>query len=410
MIPENATTTYSVGSTSDSSRSMYLFLEPRVVNLLERFVEKEAAVEREIAEELFAIAPEQNETDEELLEELEIQESEPVYNDLALDALPPGEVTRMFIAMQQDEMSRSIDVPVIVAKGKVDGPVLGITSALHGNELNGITLIAKLFREIDVETLRGTVIGIPVLNPPGFARHQRAFHDGVDLNRCFPGKKNGNCSQVYCSVILEKLVTKFDYHVDLHTASFGRINSLYVRADMNNSITHHMALLQKAQIIVHNTAPDGSLRSAAMSHDIPCITVEIGNPLKIQHDFVEDALKGVASTLDWLDMLPIHTEDRDDPDTEPLDRNTTVCSRSYWIFSQHGGMLTVGPPTCTWVKKGEVIATVRNMFGDIVTKYKAPEDGIVVGKSVNPICSTGDRILHLGVCDDTFGKKVNDGH
>jgi hypothetical protein len=37
------------------------------------------------------------------------------------------------------------------------------------------------------------------------------------------------------------------------------------------------------------------------------------------------------------------------------------------------------------------------VFGDTVCEYEAPEDGIVVGKSVNPVNQAGSRILHLGV-------------
>ena len=33
----------------------------------------------------------------------------------------------------------------MIARGKRDGPVLGLTAALHGNELNGIPLIQALF-------------------------------------------------------------------------------------------------------------------------------------------------------------------------------------------------------------------------------------------------------------------------
>jgi hypothetical protein len=50
------------------------------------------------------------------------------------------------------------------------------------------------------------------------------------------------------------------------------------------------------------------------------------------------------------------------------------------------------------------------MFGDIIATYTSPCDGIVVGKNVDPVCSTGDRILHLGVVEDTFPSRVDDGH
>ncbi|MEL6941349.1 MAG: peptidase M14, partial [Bacteroidota bacterium] len=61
------------------------------------------------------------------------------------------------------------------------------------------------------------------------------------------------------------------------------------------------------------------------------------------------------------------------------------------------GLLTVHPKVSEMVKKGQVIATLRNIFGDLIKEYHAPEDGIVIGKSVSPVNQTGGRILHLGV-------------
>jgi len=56
--------------------------------------------------------------------------------------------------MATDGLGQPIKVPVIVAKGERVGPVLGITACLHGNELNGIPLIHRLFREIDCSDVR----------------------------------------------------------------------------------------------------------------------------------------------------------------------------------------------------------------------------------------------------------------
>ena len=126
-------------------------------------------------------------------------------------------------------------------------------------------MIQRLFREIDVNELRGTIIGVPVVNVPSFMRKKRRFNDGVDLNHIMPGKKNGNVSQIYAYRFIERLVKHFDYLIDLHTASFGRVNSYYVRADMEQEATKELALLQNADIIVHNPPSDGTLRGAPMN-------------------------------------------------------------------------------------------------------------------------------------------------
>mmetsp|Transcript_25639 Transcript_25639/g.72586 ORF Transcript_25639/g.72586 Transcript_25639/m.72586 type:complete len:549 (-) Transcript_25639:398-2044(-) len=365
----------------------------------------------------------------ELMNQVEIEDDVPIVRELILESLPPGKVTQLKLGIQMDEMGEWIAVPVLIAKGKFEGPVLGLTSALHGNELNGIPLIFRLFREIDVDTMSGTLIAIPVLNPPGYQRRQRGFHDSQDLNRLFPGKKDGNCGQVYAHNVVEKVIKKLDYHIDLHTASFGRVNSLYVRADMLNPLTHMMAMLQRPQIIVHNTAPDGSMRSAAMALQIPSITVEIGDPLQFHNHFVGRSLSGVENVLSWLNMQSFDDDEgsttaeghrpmsprrsaasRRSVSSTADDEKTTVCSRSFWIYSKHGGVLRVKPSVNTWVEKDQVIAYVQDLFGKIVCTYRAPADGIIVGKSTNPICSTGDRIVHLGVVEAKFPKKADDGH
>jgi predicted deacylase len=128
------------------------------------------------------------------------------------------------------------------------GPTVGITAALHGNELNGIPLIHRLFREIKCSQLHGILVAVIVANTPGYLRQQREFVDGTDLNRVMPGKPNGTAAQVFSYQLMDRIVKKFDYLLDLHTASQGRLNSLYVRADMTNDIANRMAKLQNPQV------------------------------------------------------------------------------------------------------------------------------------------------------------------
>ena len=39
----------------------------------------------------------------------------------------------------------------MVAKGIAPGPTLAITAAVHGNELNGIPIVQRVFKELDNE-------------------------------------------------------------------------------------------------------------------------------------------------------------------------------------------------------------------------------------------------------------------
>lgn len=312
-----------------------------------------------------------------------------IIDSLDLKLCPKGQMKRFLINMVADGMGRPVRLPILVARGAKPGPTLGITAAIHGNEINGIPIVQKLFQEIQPKHLCGNIVGAPVLNVPGYISNKREFHDGKDLNRLFPGRPDGTSSQIYVYRLMENIISRFDYLVDLHTASFGRVNSLYVRANLKHPTTSWMARLQQPQIIVHKHGPDGSLRGEAMERGIPSITVEVGNPQRFQRGLIKSSLFGLLNVLGHLKMIPLNEEA---PAEEPV-----ICRKSYWLYTDYGGLLEVFPEVATYVRKNELIARVRNVFGDVVQEYKAPEDGIVVGKNVNPVNPTGSRILHLGI-------------
>jgi predicted deacylase len=306
-----------------------------------------------------------------------------------INITPKGEIRYYWLKLISNGFGFPINVPVMVARGIGDGPILGVTAAVHGNELNGISVIQRLFNEVDVTELRGTIVGIPVVNIPAFIRKKRRFNDGVDLNHIMPGKKDGNISQVYAYRFMEKIVKEFDFLLDLHTASTGRINSYYIRADMDKPLVRKLALLQNADIIVHNPPADGTLRGAADDIDMPAITLELGNPSTFQKRLIRSGVDGVHNVLCHLNMV--------DDEIAETEKDTVICQSSIWVYTDTGGLLTVSVDLRQIVKKGEKIAELRNVFGTKIKEYYAPEDGIVIGKSVSPVNQTGGRILHLGI-------------
>ena len=313
----------------------------------------------------------------------------PVIDELVVKDAPHGAISRYWLHIVTDGIGLPIYIPILVARGTSPGAIIGITAAVHGNELNGIPVIQRLFKEVNLSELKGTIVGIPVINVPSLLRKKRRFIDGTDLNHIMPGKPEGNVSQVYAWRIVHRIIREFEYLVDLHTASNGRINSYYIRADMADEMVRKMALLQNAQIIVHNPPSDGTLRGAADEMGIPAITLEVGNPNTFQKGMIRDSLTGIHNLMSYLGM----TEE----ELEEASEETVICKKSYWIYTDTGGIMNVHPNVTDRVKKGEKIATIRNVFGDIVKEYTSPADGIVIGKSVSPINQTGGRILHLGI-------------
>lgn len=320
---------------------------------------------------------------------ISLDSANPVIEHLEIDDLLPGTLTRFWLHLVTDGMGLPVNIPVLVAKGALPGPTVGITAAVHGNELNGVPIIQRLFKEIDPHQLKGAVIGVPVVNAPAFLRSTRQFIDGFDLNHIMPGKPDGNVSEVYVHRFIQRVVKNFEYLIDLHTASQGRINSYYIRADLKDPVTCQMASLQNAQILVHNPPSDGTLRGAAAALGINAVTLEVGDPNTFQTGHIRSGLTGIYNLLIHLGMIP--------GQVEAAGQQAVVCSRSYWLYTDGGGILSVHPKITERVFKGQLIATLRDVFGDVKREYLSPEDGIVIGKSINPINQTGGRIIHLGI-------------
>ncbi|KAI8904441.1 hypothetical protein EDD86DRAFT_213477 [Gorgonomyces haynaldii] len=317
----------------------------------------------------------------------------PVVRDsLVIEDYPMGTISTAWINMVKQGLSEWMRVPVIIARGVEPGPVVGITAVVHGNELNGVPCIHRVITDINVHTLKGTLVAVPCVNVPGYLRFSREFSDGKDLNRSFPGQPTGTASQVYNYNFFEKIITKLNFLIDLHTASFGRVNSYYVRSDLNDPVTAAMAKLQQPQVILHNSGQDGTLRSEAAIRGIKAITVEIGNPQLLQNQYVQWSYMGVMRILNYLGMFQ-----NEFADTSPMGPNTLVCSKGFWIYTTTGGVLEVYPQVNSIVRKGDLIARIKNIFGNIIQEIFSPNSGIVIGRSSNPVAMTGDRVVHLGI-------------
>ncbi|KAH6566903.1 hypothetical protein BASA62_006429 [Batrachochytrium salamandrivorans] len=317
----------------------------------------------------------------------------PVVRDsLVIEEFPKGKISTVWINMVKQGLSEWIRVPVIIARGMEPGPVVGITAVVHGNELNGVPCIHRVITDIDVNRLKGTVVAVPCVNVPGYLRFSREFSDGKDLNRLFPGQESGTSSQMYNHNLMVKIINHFNYLIDLHTASFGRVNSYYVRSDMNDPVSAVLAKLQQPQVILHNSGQDGTLRSAASSRGVKAITVEIGNPQLFQNQYVQWSYMGVMRILSYLNMFTSLS-----PEPNAPQPRTILCSKGFWIYTHTGGVLEVYPQVNSLIRKGDLVARIKNIFGNIVDEIFAPSHGVTIGRSSNPVAMAGDRVLHMGI-------------
>ncbi|MEX1023984.1 MAG: succinylglutamate desuccinylase/aspartoacylase family protein [Planctomycetota bacterium] len=318
---------------------------------------------------------------------------------LPVSELATGSRTDFRARIYQDNLGEPVFCPFVVVRGSRPGPTLGLTAAVHGDELNGIKIIHHLLETLDPRELSGTLVCSPIVNVPAYQFEQRRFpEDHRDLNTVFPGSANGLPSQQYARAFLTVFLPGIQFLVDIHTASAGRVNSMYVRADLFSKESRELAHLMNPQIVLHGKSGDGTLRSAARRKGIPAITVEAGNPSEFQGRMVDEGELGVLNILSSLGMWPAA-----EPELPP--RTPVVCSKSTWLRTREGGLLDCNFDLCDRLHKKQRIARMFDSFGRVTSAYTAPTDGIVIGMLRSPIAVPGTRYCHLGTIGEPIASK-----
>jgi predicted deacylase len=85
-----------------------------------------------------------------------------VINELNLADVPPQSVSRYYLRVGELNGGQPVHVPVMVARGTPEsltsGKKLSLSAAIHGDELNGVRVIQRIFQQLEgqVATLNGT--------------------------------------------------------------------------------------------------------------------------------------------------------------------------------------------------------------------------------------------------------------
>jgi uncharacterized protein len=156
-----------------------------------------------------------------------------------------------------------VEIPVIVERAREDGPVLLLNAGIHGNELNGVEIIRELLAKKYTKPEKGMVISIPTLNVFGFLNQSREFPDGKDLNRSFPGSKNGSLASIFAYHMMKEIVPHIDYCIDFHTGGAQRFNTSQIRISKKDSDLLELAKVFNPRFIVFASEREKSFRQAA---------------------------------------------------------------------------------------------------------------------------------------------------
>lgn len=280
-----------------------------------------------------------------------------------------------------------VEMPVHVIHGRRSGPVIVVSAAVHGDEINGVEIIRRLLLQPQLRRLRGTLLAVPIVNVYGFHYRSRYLPDRRDLNRSFPGSVKGSMASRLAYIFLNDVVRHADLGIDLHTAAIHRDNLPQIRADMKTDEVRQLAKAFAAPAAIHSAAPPGSLRNAAAEIDTPILVYEAGEALRFDEVSIRIGLRGIMNVMREIGMITLK---RKTPKPSAILRSST------WVRAPYSGVVRTMAKLGDIVAKGDVLGIVSSPVSDEEYEMMAPCDGIIIGRANLPLTYEGEAIFHIG--------------
>lgn len=308
-----------------------------------------------------------------------------------------GEKRWVALPIAEDADGSEITVHACVVNGG-DGPTLWAQGCLHGSEHVGGLALRDVVNDVDPSEVAGTVIGVPVANPPAFrGKHRLIPIDGGDVNRSFRGDPAGTFAEMLAHTLFTTALEHADYVIDLHNGGNEYVVpgfSIFSRTgDEAESVAREMV---EATGLPYAVGIDrefgGSMGTELAAEGVPAAVVEAGGRGHITQEFYDanrDAVIDIAKQVDVLDGKPREVES---PEYfEELD----------WLRTPTGGFFEPSVNANTTVEEGTTMARITDVTGETREVFEAPYDGVVLCMRTYGMARPGDWVIEVAPREST---------
>jgi len=297
--------------------------------------------------------------------------------------------------------SGPIQFPVVIVNGADDGPVLSLTAGVHATEYAPIDAAMRIVQSLDATALRGAVIVVPVVNMRMFESRTGFVSplDGINLNKAAPGRDDGSISEVLAKVLLDEVIGRAAYHIDLHAGDLGEMllpfagYALTGRPDLDEQ-GEALARLYSPKLISLAT-PDGKIPPfadgicyAATRRGVVSIFAESGGNGTLEEGDVRVHLHGVTNVMRYVRMI----------DGTPTAVAGQVSARDRKVVrATRAGLLRLRVKIGDELVAGQEVAEICNVFGEVVETVRSSGAGIAGLVWAHKVVNTGDPIVRYWI-------------
>lgn len=300
----------------------------------------------------------------------------------------PGEEKKIDVNIARLPSHSAIDISITVSRAKKPGPVLLLMGGLHGDEINGSEIVRRIIEKDLHVPKTGAIICIPIINVYGFIHFSRYVPDGKDVNRSFPGNKNGSLAARMAYYLTKDILPLIDYGLDFHTGGADRTNYPQVRCVMKDERNVELAKAFHAPFTLDSKFRPKSLRQTANKNGKKILVYEGGESARFDEYAINEGINGSIRLMHNLGMTDKYVE----PEYENL-----IIKNSSWVRARKSGIFLSEVVSGQVIKKNQVLGSVNDPFGGFKSKVTATANGYVIGLNHNPIVHEGDALMHIGV-------------
>ncbi len=242
-----------------------------------------------------------------------------------------------------------------IAGTQGDGPTLGISAAIHGDEPTGTHMVLELARRYGGGDFRGRLMLLPVANPLAFEANRRNTPlDAENMNRIFPGDVGGRITEQLAALITAEFLDRIDVYVDIHTAAQPTVDYVFIFNAEDLSRSFGSRVLYRPQAGRSGAVYEGVSTSVTLARGVPSVTVELGGGLIDQSPYVARGVPGIENIMRTLGML----------DGEPTRRPEQIVVRGMaMVRPKAGGFLyTEAPPLGKEIAGGAILGRVVSPY------------------------------------------------
>ncbi len=272
---------------------------------------------------------------------------------------------------------------------------VAVVSGTHGDELEGQYICYEVARRIAAhpEYLAGIVDIYPALNPLGVDLASKVLPvTGMDLNRMFPGSRDGNAMEQIAAAVVEDLIG-VDLCIDVHSSDIFVQEIPQVR--LNEEFAGRMlpfAKLMNVDVIWMNAT--ATVHEATLAHSlnimgVPTMVVELGQGNSINMPYGNQVVDGIFNVMHemgiWTGEVP--------PTQLPA---ISSDGKVEFIRSDVEGIFLPRSKHNHFVCVGELIGEIVDpMTGQIKKQVKAGKDGLLFTLRNYPVVYEGDLLARI---------------